>query len=268
MLQVIGGSLSCPHLTLTYSIRGARITPKLMPCLACPTQKSHRFCKTWTQQVLAAVQGHRASQITQQCKCGKYNNARSQSVCRFYRPLQGCGNRGIAFHDYTRDTYQPEGRPRYWSGAVLEKLGSKNMSYYSERVKVGEKVCLLLQEWRMLVLRNGVSYRRIWDCQRGAVEQLILPEKIQTSVKTALHNDSGRIGFVWTLQIIRERFYWPRIIQEIKALCEQCRRCPLEKLISILSSAHMGLICVDFVSLEKSKGGIENVLIDTDHFSH
>lgn len=29
----------------------------------------------------------------------------------------------------------------------------------------------------------------------------------------------------------------------------------------------MELVCVDFLTLEKSKGGIENMLIVTDHFS-
>lgn len=38
-------------------------------------------------------------------------------------------------------------------------------------------------------------------------------------------------------------------------------------LVSIHSSAPMALECVDFLTLEKSKGGIENVLIVTDHFS-
>lgn len=78
-------------------------------------------------------------------------------------------------------------------------------------------------------MRNGVMFCQIRDCQRGVVEQLILPEKLRLAVKTSLHDDSGHLGFERTLQMIRERFYWPRMFQEIKACCEQCKRCCLRK---------------------------------------
>ena len=76
--------------------------------------------------------------------------------------------------------------------------------------------------------------------------------------------------------MIKERFYWPRMFQDIMAWCEQCERCCLRKtptaglrapLVSIHSCAPMELVCVDFLWLEKSKGGIENVLVVMDHFS-
>ncbi len=38
-------------------------------------------------------------------------------------------------------------------------------------------------------------------------------------------------------------------------------------LVSIHTNVPMELICMDFLVLEKSKGGIENVLVVTDHFS-
>ena len=79
------------------------------------------------------------------------------------------------------------------------------------------------------MVRDGIMYRHIQDGQRGVVEQLVLPEKLHTAVKTALHDYSGHLGFERTLQMIRERFYWPRMFQEIKAWCEQCERCCLRK---------------------------------------
>ena len=73
------------------------------------------------------------------------------------------------------------------------------------------------------MIRDGIMYHRIQDSQRGVVEQLVLPEKLRATVKTALHDDSGHLGFERTLQMIR--FYWPIMFQDIKAWCEQCERC-------------------------------------------
>ena len=39
------------------------------------------------------------------------------------------------------------------------------------------------------------------------------------------------------------------------------------ELVNIVSTTPMEIVCVDFLSLERSKGGIENVLVITDHFS-
>lgn len=189
-------------------------------------------------------------------------------------PYGGVGTESLP--SMTTQEIRAEQRADPVIGPVVHFKSRNHKPSHSERVRGGRQVCLLLKEWRRLVIRDGIMYRCIQDRQRGAVEQLVLPEKLHTSVKTALHDDSGHFGLERTLQMIRERFYWPGMFQEIKAWCEQCERCCLRKtptaglrapLVSIHSSAPMDLVCVDFLTLEKSKGGIENVLIVTDHFS-
>lgn len=161
-------------------------------------------------------------------------------------------------------------------GQVLYFKNNNKKPPRSVRIGLGRHGSLLIKEWRRLVVRNGILYRCITDGQRGRIEQLILPEKLRVVAKTALHDDSGHLGFERTLQLIRERFYWPNMSLEVKSWCEQCERCCLRKtptssigapLVSIHSNAPMELVCVDFLCLERSKGGIENVLVVTDHFS-
>ncbi|KAK3737969.1 hypothetical protein QZH41_009200 [Actinostola sp. cb2023] len=69
-----------------------------------------------------------------------------------------------------------------------------------------------------------------------------------------------------------KRFYWPGMYTHVKEFCDTCQRCDLRKprperapLQSILTTQPLELACMDFLSLEKSKGGIENILVVTDH---
>ena len=41
---------------------------------------------------------------------------------------------------------------------------------------------------------------------------------------------------------------------------------PSAQLVNITSSQPMELVCIDFLSLERSKGGFENIPVITDHF--
>ncbi|KAI4905787.1 hypothetical protein NFI96_005828 [Prochilodus magdalenae] len=66
------------------------------------------------------------------------------------------------------------------------------------------------------------------------------------------------------------------MFNDVRTWCEQCERCCLRKtpsaglrapLVSIHTNAPLELICIDFLSVEKSKGGFENILVVTDLFS-
>ena len=77
-----------------------------------------------------------------------------------------------------------------------------------------------------------------------------------------------------TLILLRERFYWPGMQEEATQHVLKCSRCLRRKtppqvapLQPILVTQPLELVHMDYLSLEPSKGNIENVLVITDHFT-
>ena len=61
--------------------------------------------------------------------------------------------------------------------------------------------------------------------------------------------------------------------KDIEIKVKSCSNCILRKskckteLVNIKSSYPFELVCIDYLSLEQSKGGHENILVITDHFT-
>ena len=137
-----------------------------------------------------------------------------------------------------------------------------------------EEIQLYLREWKKYVVRNDVLYRKaVVDSMN--IFQLVLPEKYRDVALKGVHDDIGHHGRDRTLWLARRRFYWPYMERDIEQKVSHCDRCirrktkvsPAAELVSIHTSRPLQLVCMDYLSLEKSKGGKENILVITDHFT-
>ncbi len=45
----------------------------------------------------------------------------------------------------------------------------------------------------------------------GVTHQLVLPRQLRDIVLESLHNDMGHLGIERTLDLVRARFYWPKM---------------------------------------------------------
>ena len=88
------------------------------------------------------------------------------------------------------------------------------------------------------------------------------------------HNQVGHQGIVRTLSLLRERLYWPGMHKEATLYVNKCQNCLKRKatpdvapLQPIVANQPMELVHMDILSIEPSKGNIENVLVKTDHFT-
>lgn len=87
---------------------------------------------------------------------------------------------------------------------------------------------------------------------------------------------AGHQGQARTVNLARQRFYWPKMEQDVREYVKCCQRCILAKtpepsarapLESIKTTAPMELVCLHFWSAEDSKQRSVDVLVVTDHFT-
>ena len=106
-------------------------------------------------------------------------------------------------------------------------------------------------------------------------KQLVLPVRFHNIVLQHLHDDVGHQGRDRTLSLVRARFYWPGLESDVVNKVRNYEQCikrktipaPSAELVNIISLQPMELVCIDSLSLERSKGGLENTLVITDHFT-
>lgn len=135
-------------------------------------------------------------------------------------------------------------------------------------------VRLMLKEWKRFEIRNGLL-TRARQCHGQTVYQLVLPAALRPTVFKLLHDDMGHMGWERTHDLIRSRFYWPRMAADIETKIKTCGRCvrrksQLEKaasLVNIRTSRPMELVCMDFLSLEPDSKNTKDILVITDHFT-
>ena len=90
-----------------------------------------------------------------------------------------------------------------------------------------------------------------------------------------LHDDAGHQGRDRTLSLVRSRFFWHGLDSDVEKKVKSCDRCirrksnpgPSAELINIVSRQSIDLVCIDFLTLERSKDGFEKILVITDHFT-
>ena len=152
-----------------------------------------------------------------------------------------------------------------------EKPGRREQS---KLCKEARDYRIYLSQYDRLCLRSHVLYRkRITEGKE--VFQLVLPLEERSRAMEGLHDQVGHLGCARTLELIRARFYWPRMSEDVKNKIEKCLPCIKRKkhipdrapLVNIKTSQPFELVCIDYLSLEPSRGGIENVLVMTDHFT-
>lgn len=146
-----------------------------------------------------------------------------------------------------------------------------------ERQQVSQQVLVLLRQWDKLVEEDGVLYRQVFKPAGGElILQLVLPICLREETLKQVHQEHGHQGVERTLELLRQRCYWPGMAAEVAHWCQNCERCQVAKQSQPQARTFMGhllasrpneVLAIDFTMLEPTSKGLENVLVMTDVFS-
>ena len=162
-------------------------------------------------------------------------------------------------------------------GVIIRLIESGQLFKRKLQGKDSTELKSFLRNKRCLKLYKDVLYRRSYSdnsTTKKTMWQLVVPKLFRERALSGCHDDVGHQGILRTLSLLRERFYWPGMQEEATQYVMHCSRCLRRKtppqvapLQPILVTQPLELVHMDYLSLEPSKGNIENVLVITDHFT-
>ena len=132
----------------------------------------------------------------------------------------------------------------------------------------------MLKNLSSFKMKRGLLYKEAFT-ESETKNQLVLPSCFIEQVLKGLHNDMGHPNTDRTLSLLRDRFVWPGMTSDTETWISNCDRCikRISKtdvrapLVNIATAYALELVCLDYLTLEPSKGNISNVLVITDHFT-
>ena len=143
---------------------------------------------------------------------------------------------------------------------------------YKTRSKTLRK---LFHQFKRLTLKKEVLHR-LYVSEDTEYHQLVLPQRFHSKILRSVHNDMGHQRLEKTMELLRERVYWPTMAADVSNWVSQCSHCqvakgnyttPRSKIGHLKSNNPMDLLCLDFTKIDPSRTGKENILIMTDAFS-
>ena len=126
------------------------------------------------------------------------------------------------------------------------------------------------------IIRNGLLYKKcVSNNRETGYLQFVLPKLFRKQALEACHDEIGHLVIERTTNLLKDRFYWPRMEDDIEEYVKTCPRCLRFKAICEKAELNiidvtrpLELVHIDFLTIEAPKKDTDvNILVVTNHFT-
>ena len=133
-----------------------------------------------------------------------------------------------------------------------------------------------LRDYDRIVVRSGLLYRKLEDPVLGSFHQLLIPQQLKAILLESAHDRWGHQGVSRTYALLKSRCHWPGMSSDVRKHVRHCVQCTISKapvpkirppMKHLLAFRPLELLAVDFLKIDRGRGGVEDVLTLTDGFT-
>ena len=111
-------------------------------------------------------------------------------------------------------------------GLLVGLLKSDKLNKYVAKEMDSSGIQILLKYRKDLFLKKGLLYQKVMLKNHSEpISQFVLPKNFVCKVILACHNDNGHLGMERTLGLLQERFFWPKMAEDVHTHIHTCDRC-------------------------------------------
>ena len=149
------------------------------------------------------------------------------------------------------------------------------LSEYQAKKTDNDDLKCMLRLRKDFFIDSELLYRKAYFKNTDkVVNQFVMPRQFRKRTVLVCHEDYGHLGMDRVLILLQERFYWPKMSEDVRLYIRTCDRCTRfkqepekEKMQSITASYPLELIHLDFLTIGGKRDKRKNVLVVTDHFT-
>ena len=163
-------------------------------------------------------------------------------------------------------------------GEIIHLFKAKELQGQKGTETESQEMKQFIRQQNKLHMRDGILYHKNEiqevDCPDRNTMPLVLPESYRKQALQGCHDDLGHLGIERTIDILRDQFYWPGMMEDTVRHIKQCERCLRLKALpgkapmkTVDATYPMELVHMDYLTIVANEGGKDvHILMIRDHF--